>query len=384
MMKNFFKMFTSEQKNALFLLCILIISIFFSNTYTNLYNNIIYYPVQLNLYYITLDFTIHDCINEFLMTLFFFSVALEIKKEILFGSLKNFKQQALPLLCAITGSIFPMIIYYLFNCHDISAIQGVAVPVATDIVLALSLFSFFSKTLPDILRVFLITLSVADDLIGILIILCFYQPNIDIRYIFVILPVLFLLLFCNIKNIVSLPLYMFNGLLLWFFCYKLGIHPTCSGILLSSFVPLETKSYNLIELKLKPYINQLIIPLFIFSNCNISVRHMNYSMMIHPIFLGVTLGLFTGKSLAIYITVVICIKLRIFSLPTNVRLKHYYFLSLFCGIGFTMSTFIALISFTDNLYYLTITKAGIITGSLLSILTILLLRCLNKKLNLFS
>ena len=370
---NFALLFHEAVNKGLLLFSSAVFAIIIANTqFSDLYNNFIGQSLKISLGNKHFALSIHEWVNDFLMSIFFLAVGMEIKREIIDGHLKTKEQKILPVVSACFGVIFPVLIYIAFNFKDDIAMQAWATPAATDIAFALGVFAIFGKRLPTTLRVFLTALAIIDDLIAVIIIALFYSAPLKLEYFEGIMLCCLLLYLFNKAKLPSLGPYLFVGIFMWYFFFKSGIHSTIAGVLLGFFIPLKVSNDNYplkrLERILTPHVQYLILPLFAFSNSGINLSGIHFGTLLHPIVLGIVFGLFVGKTIGISCSVHILQKLRIISMPQNVGMKHFYFVSLLCGIGFTMSLFIGLIAFENHPIYLEFAKVGIILGSILSTL----------------
>jgi NhaA family Na+:H+ antiporter len=314
--------------------------------------------------------SIHHWINDLLMSIFFLIVGMEIKREMSDGHLVTKEQRILPIVAASFGVAFPVLIYIAFNFQDDIAMKAWAAPATTDIAFALGVFAIFGRKLPATLRVFLTALAIIDDLIAVIIIALFYSGPLQLFY-FLPIALCYMLLYLLAKyKVASLISYLLIGIFMWYFFFQSGIHPTISGVLLGMFIPMKDSSNKSplknLERILTPYSAYLILPLFAFSNSGIDFSNVTFGSLLHPVVLGIIFGLLIGKTFGISLSVHLLQKLRIVSLPNNIKMKHFYYVSILCGIGFTMSLFIALIAFELHSEYLEFAKIGIIFGSILA------------------
>ncbi|WHQ47160.1 MAG: Na+/H+ antiporter NhaA [Candidatus Midichloria sp.] len=314
--------------------------------------------------------SIREWINELLMAIFFFSVGMEIKRELMVGHLSKNDQRILPLVGAIGGVIFPIIIFILFNKNYEINMRGWAIPAATDIAFTLGVLALCGKGLPVALRVFLIALTIIDDLIAVLIIAFFYTDSLQLQYLwYVSLCVVFLAILCN-KKIFFSPIYLVTGIIIWGLIMASGIHATIAGVIIGLLIPITatdgSKPIENIEKNLYPLVAYIIVPIFAFANSGVNLSSLSWKVFCNPIVLGITLGLFVGKQLGIFGTVYFLLKTKIASLPENINLKQFYSITIICGIGFTMSLFIGILAFDEVEKYMSMVKIGVLSGSLLS------------------
>ncbi|MDJ0622369.1 MAG: Na+/H+ antiporter NhaA [Desulfocapsaceae bacterium] len=351
-------------------------------------------------------------VNEALMTIFFLTVGLEIKREMLVGDLSDPKRAALPIAAALGGMIVPALFYVFFN-FGADSLSGWGIPMATDIAFSLAVLSTLGKRVPFGLRLFLTAFAIADDLGAILVIALFYTPAIDVYYLFAAgLLCIALYLLNRFWVLHTLP-YFIVGILLWYAVAHAGLHATISGVILAMFIPasgryntdifirmvqdrlakmhcdddkcgktiMENRQHLIavqeielackevatplqrLEHSLSSWVGFLVLPLFALSNAGVVLNSIDLSVAIfHPVTLGVALGLAIGKPIGIFSFTYLVTKLLKTSLIQGVTWRHILGASCFGGIGFTMSLFISGLSFATP-EYLEYAKIGIITGS---------------------
>lgn len=300
-----------------------------------------------------LNFTrdVHFWINDGLMAIFFLLVGLEIKRELLEGELSDFKKSSLPILSALGGMIVPAAIYALFNYGGLGA-NGWGIPMATDIAFAVAILSILGKRIPLSLKIFLTALAIVDDLGAILVIAVFYTQSLAFNYLFYSLIVLIILYLLNISRVKSIMMYVPFGILLWYFIYKSGIHATIAGVLFAFMIP-TNKGKNMSPLEqlehiLNKPVSFLIMPLFALSNTDIIFNAESWQALRNPIGVGIIGGLVFGKVTGIVSFAYLSIKFKLSSLPTGANWKQLIGAGFLGGIGFTMSIFIALLSFPET------------------------------------
>lgn len=288
-------------------------------------------------------------INDGLMAIFFLLVGLEIKREIVEGELSSFKQASLPVLAAIGGVMVPALIYFIFNAGETTA-SGWGIPMATDIAFALGILSLLGNRVPNGLKIFLAALAIVDDLMAILVIAIFYSTELHLTYLMYAGGMFALQIAFNrfgVKNIIA---YIIPGIVMWYFIHHSGIHATIAGVLTALTLPTtedDTESpLEKLEHMLAQPVNFLIMPLFAIANTNISFESGMVSGLASNLGFGIVLGLFIGKPVGIFIMSWLSVKLKIAQLPEETTWTHVLGLGLLGGIGFTMSIFIALLSFT--------------------------------------
>lgn len=303
-------------------------------------------------------------INDGLMAVFFFLVALELKREVIKGHLSSIDRVLLPGIAAIGGIVVPALIFYFFNRNDDVAVTGWAIPAATDIAFALGMLSLCAKKVPTWAKLFLLSLAILDDLAAIIIIALFYTDNISVTaLIFAVIGLMGLTILKQRKT-KSLFAYILIGFFLWVAVLKSGVHATLAGVMTAFFIPVSKKTQEL-EHNLHPWVAFGILPLFAFSNTGINLTGMSMEWILHPVTLGCALGLFVGKQLGVFLFAAIPIYFKKIPMPKGGDYKTIYGLAALSGIGFTMSLFISSLSYGDvSLSLLLKSRTGIIIGSL--------------------
>ena len=289
--------------------------------------------------------TVHHWVNDGLMAAFFLLVGLEIKRELLDGELASPRKAALPLVAALGGVVLPAVIYISFNA-GLPSMTGWAIPMATDIAFSLGILSMLGRRVPASLKIFLTALAVIDDLFAIVIIAVFYTHQLAATYLIYAGIVLVGLFLMNRFGILTWWLYVLAGLLLWFFVLKSGIHATLAGVMLALCIPsdiLEDMEHALT----KP-VNYLILPVFALANTAISFSSVSLSDFFTPLSLGIMIGLVFGKTFGIFSFTYLGVKSKLCDLSSDIQWSDVVGMGAIAGIGFTMSIFISLLSFTDR------------------------------------
>jgi NhaA family Na+:H+ antiporter len=313
-------------------------------------------------------------INDGLMAIFFFLVGLELKREVLEGELSKPSQIVLPAIGALGGMSIPALIYAFFNRNDPIALNGWAIPAATDIAFALGVLASLGNRVPTSLKIFLLTLAIFDDLGAIIIIAVFYTSDLSILSLLIAAMFVLALFTLNRKDVRSITAYVLIGIALWVAVLKSGVHATLAGVLLALFIPHkgkvdESSLVKRLEHDLHPAVAFGILPIFAFANAGVPLAGLTMNSFFQPISLGIILGLFIGNQIGIFGFTWLAIKLGLAQLPTSVRWIHMYGVSFVCGIGFTMSLFISSLAFEHSgTDYGVIVRLGILTGSILSAL----------------
>ncbi|WP_412468213.1 Na+/H+ antiporter NhaA [Pedobacter sp. KLB.chiD] len=314
------------------------------------------------------NYSILAWINDGFMAIFFLLVGLEIKRELLEGELSSLKSAALPVIAALGGMLVPALIYTLFNKGTETA-GGWGIPMATDIAFALAIIALLGKNVPPSLKIFLAALAIVDDLGAILVIAVFYTQQIHFEYLAMAGGVLVLLALMNYFGVKQLMFYLIPGVFLWYCIHHSGIHATIAGVLLAFTIPTnetdEESPLEKLEHALTTPVNYLIMPVFALANTNITFQKEMLTGLVSPLGLGIITGLFAGKTIGVSVFSWLAVKLKWAELPTGAGWKHLLGLGMLAGIGFTMSIFIALLSFSDALH-VSEAKFAILTASVLS------------------
>ena len=312
-------------------------------------------------------------VNDGLMAVFFFLIGLEIKREVMEGELSSVSQIVLPAVGALGGMIIPASIYIWMNRGDPIALDGWAIPVATDIAFALALLSVFGNRVPTALKVFLLTLAIFDDLAAIVIIAIFYSGDLSLGALLIGAIALIIAIIMNKTGVTRTSGYILLGVVLWIAVLKSGVHATLAGVVIAFCIPMRDKQGNSplsdLEHDLHSPVVFVILPLFAFANAGLSLAGLSIEDLAHPVTLGVISGLFIGKALGILGFVGLGVALRFVQIPKDVNWIQLLGVAFACGIGFTMSLFIAGLAFehgSDDYY--SGDRLGILVGSILSAL----------------
>lgn len=367
--------------------------------------------------------TLMAVINDFLMAIFFLSVGLEIKREIRVGELSTREKALLPIIGACGGMIVPVLLFWLTCPGDAAMQRGLAIPMATDIAFSLGVLSVFSKRVPIGLKVFLAALAVADDLGGIIVIALFYSSDIDFLYLALSAACVAVMVLANILKVRRKAFYVTIGLVLWYMMLNSGIHATIAGVIVAFCVPatlkkgtghyLERNRQNInkfpvidvdeqhnavvltneqihtlksiesaadkmisplqdLEDNLHFLINYLVIPLFAFANAGIDLSGMSLGSLFSGVSLSVIIGLVLGKFLGVFSFSWLAVRMKIVALPAGATWKAFASVCVVCGIGFTVSMFIADLSYAglgaQGVALLNEAKLGVLCGSVISAL----------------
>ena len=310
-------------------------------------------------------------VNDGLMAVFFFLIGLEVKREFMEGELSSLSQIVLPGAGAFGGMIVPASIYVWFNWGNAAALDGWAIPVATDIAFALALLSVFGSRVPTTLKVFLLTLAIFDDLAAIIIIAIFYSGDLSISALLVGATALVIAMVMNRLGVTRVSAYILLGIVLWIAVLKSGIHATLAGVLIALCIPIRDKNNHSplreLEHDLHGPVALVILPIFAFANAGLSLSGISIDDITHPVTMGIISGLLIGKPFGVFLFVGLALAFRSVRLPNGVTWAQLLGVSFACGIGFTMSLFIAGLAFEHGSgdFYGS-DRIGILVGSILS------------------
>lgn len=404
--------FKKDSATGILLILATLLALIVANTPLRVfYESIMHLKFNLGFDNLYISQSLHHWVNDGLMALFFLLVGLEIKSELKFGRLRSFKSAVFPVVAAISGAIFPALIFFAFN-RGTEYIDGWAIPMATDIAFVIGILAILGSRIPSWAKVFITTIAVVDDLIAVLVIAFFYTDQIYWPSLGIALGCTIVLLIFNFRKVNKLTPYLFVGFILWWAVLSSGIHATIAGVILAFTIPLnreweldkiknfakrgfklflrakdvtlETTSsqahYFLektqremesplkrLERKLHGPVYFFIMPLFAFVNAGILFDSEILSQAFHiPITWGTIFGLLIGKPIGILFGIWILLKFFYKEMPSSKEVwKLFLGMSLLCGIGFTMSLFIVNLSFEDNLIREE-AKMGILIASLIS------------------
>lgn len=405
-----------EASGGILLIICTVIALFWANSpWSESYHHFWHTHLTVNLgNFLNLDYSVHHWINDGLMAIFFFTVGLEIKRELLVGELSSVQKASLPIAGALGGMIVPAILYTIFNIGGEGA-SGWGIPMATDIAFVVGMMALLGPRVPLTLKIFVLALAIADDIGAVLVIAIFYTAEISTTALIIAAIVLVILITLNKLGTKSLIPYTILGVILWLAFLKSGVHATIAGVLLAFTIPAVSryntnkfsekvkqliKSFDAtgdhwknvlnnserqhdvlaieescekiltplqrFEHNLHPWVSFFIIPIFALANAGVTLAGLDIlDSLFSPVSIGIIAGLFIGKQLGIFAFSFIAVKLKLASLPEGVNWKNLYGAGILAGIGFTMSLFIAGLAFNTPAL-LDLSKIGILTGSLLS------------------
>jgi len=399
----------------LLIICTVIALVWANSPWSDSYHHLWHTYINIDIgNLLNLNYSLHHWINDGLMAIFFFTVGLEIKRELLVGELSSMQKASLPIAGAIGGMVVPAILYVIFNSGGQGA-DGWGIPMATDIAFVVGIMALLGSRIPLTLKIFVLALAIADDIGAVLVIAIFYTAEISTTALIIAGVVLILLIILNRLGTKSLIAYTLLGIILWLAFLKSGIHATIAGVLLAFTIPAssryDTKKFSKkvkelmnkfdsigqhgenvlsdsdrqtdvmaieesckkiltplqrFEHGLHPWVAFFIIPVFALANAGVTLAGLDiFNALFSPISLGIIIGLFIGKQVGIFAFSFFAVKMKFASLPGGVNWKNLYGAGVLAGIGFTMSLFIAGLAFSDPAL-LDLSKIGVLTGSLLS------------------
>ncbi|BFO67215.1 MULTISPECIES: Na+/H+ antiporter NhaA [Chryseobacterium] len=348
----FKKFFNNSQSSGIILIFCVLISLLIANS-SAAENFQHFLDQEVGTHLFGLEYPVSIWINDGLMAVFFLLVGLEIKRELVEGELSSFKNASLPIFAAVGGMLVPAVIYSIFNTGTEYS-NGWGIPMATDIAFSLAIISMLGKKIPNSIKIFLAALAIVDDLGAILVIAIFYTEQIHWSYLLLSFGVTALLFILNFLKVTKTIFYIIPGLFLWYFLHHSGIHATIAGVLLAFSIPTNASNVEIsplekLEHQLHIPVSFLIMPIFALTNTNITFSSEMVAGVTSTLGLGIICGLVLGKLIGINLFSLIAIKLKLSSLPQNSNWLQMIGVGLLAGIGFTMSIFIALLSFKGEI-----------------------------------
>ncbi len=311
--------------------------------------------------------------NDGLMALFFLLVGLEIKRELLVGALSTPSSRVLPAAAALAGMLVPAAIYFGLTMNDPAVQRGWAIPAATDIAFALAVIAALGSRVPPQLRVFLTAVAIIDDLGAIIVIGAFYTPQLHVALLGVAAAGILVLAAFNRLGVRHLAPYIVGGIGVWFAVHASGVHATLAGVAVALTIPMRGRNgatgrgpLDRLEHALAPLVAFVVVPIFGFANAGIPIARDFASQVAAPIPLAIIAALVIGKQMGVFGTVRLLAMGQIAVPPPGVTWRQMHGASLLCGIGFTMSLFIAGLAFGTGSANETMAKMGILIGSFLS------------------
>lgn len=371
--KHLQRFFSSDASGGIVLIIAAALAMVMANTSvtSGLYHSFLETPVQLRVGALEINKNMLLWINDALMAVFFLLIGLEVKRELIQGSLASRRQAVFPVIAALGGMIVPALVYLAFNAQDPVAREGWAIPAATDIAFALGVLALLGSRVPTALKIFLMALAIIDDLGAIVIIALFYTHDLSMLSLGVAAAAIAVLVALNLSGVRRTGIYILVGAVLWTAVLKSGVHATLAGVIVGFMIPLEEKHgkspAKALEHVLHPWVAFMILPLFAFANAGVSLQGVTLAGLTSLLPLGIMAGLFIGKPLGISLFCWLALKLKWASLPEGTTCKQIMAVGILCGIGFTMSIFIATLAFGSvDPALINWAKLGILIGSVLS------------------
>ena len=374
-LQEFFRL---EAAGGILLIAAAVLAMVMANSpLSSLYDSFRELPVQVRIGELNLAKPLLLWINDGLMAIFFLLVALEIKREVLSGQLSSRAQLIQPLLCAVAGVAFPALIYVAVNRDDPVAMQGWAIPAATDIAFALGILSLLGSRAPVAMKLLLSTIAVIDDLAAIIIIALFYTSDLSTGALISAGIAIAMMVVLNRRGVRSLTPYLLLGTVVWVCVLKSGVHATLAGVVTGLLIPHVDKSNAIddeiehsplesLEHALHPWVAYGILPVFAFANAGLVLSGVALSDVLAPVPLGIALGLVLGKPIGIVLAAVFGHVTGLARFGDGLGFKAIVGLGLLCGIGFTMSLFIASLAFERQPALADSSVLGVLTASVIA------------------
>ncbi|REJ82118.1 MAG: Na+/H+ antiporter NhaA [Acidobacteria bacterium] len=366
--------FAQESAAGVLLMVAAVLAVMVANSpLSRFYDLLLSTPVSLSVGDFAIDKPLLLWVNDGLMAIFFLLVGLELKRECVEGELSQRSNVILPGVGAIGGMLFPAGFYLAFNHGDPVAAQGWAIPAATDIAFALGVLSLLGSRVPTSLKVFVTTLAIFDDVGAILIIAFFYTANISLTALLTAAGCIVLLVAMNARGVVRQSPYLLVGLVMWTALLKSGVHATLAGVMLGLTVPMRCRRdptnspVKTLEHDLHSIVAYFVLPVFAFCNAGLRLTDTGLDDLLHPVPLGIAMGLFFGKQIGVFLCCWIAVAAGWTRLPRGMSYPVLYGAAALTGIGFTMSLFIGSLAFEETgVDLLFDERLGIIVGSLAS------------------
>jgi len=384
--KDFLK---KDASSGILLIFVTLLALILQNSaLSHLYTSFLHTPVEIRFGHLHIAKPLLLWVNDGLMAIFFFVIGLEVKREVMEGHLSSFSQIILPGIAALGGMIVPALIFVAFNNGEVFAMNGWAIPTATDIAFSLGILSLLGNRVPISLKIFLMALAIIDDLGAIVIIALFYTSELSTVSISIALVALIVLFIMNKLKVARQAAYILVGIILWVSVLKSGVHATLAGVALAFMIPLHSKDEqgkifsmaHHMEHSLHYWVAFFILPLFAFVNAGVDLRGISLEEMGGSVPLGIMVGLFIGKQVGVFGFSWLAIKSGIATLPKDATWMTLYGVAVLTGIGFTMSLFVDSLAYNDTKIFHFSDKLAILLGSLFSgVLGYFILKKASKK-----
>lgn len=338
----------------------------------DLYHDVLEYHLKIGLGDVAITETVEAWVNDALMTLFFFVVGLEIKRELVEGELRDPKTAALPVIAAGGGMVVPALIFAVLNLGD-DTIRGWGIPVATDIAFAVGMLALLGRRVPGSLKIFLLTLAIADDIGGILVIALFYTETLSGPWLAGAVAGLLVIWGMQKAGVKSIAPYLVVGFGVWLATFESGIHATIAGVILGLMTPVAPvggrRVLHKLEHRLHPWTSFAIIPIFALANAGLELSGEALGEAYRSrVTWGIILGLVVGKTIGVTAATLLAARFDLGRLPRAVTTRHVIGVGMLAGIGFTVALFIANLSFPSTLHpeLLENARVGVLTGSVVA------------------
>ena len=362
-----------ESAGGILLVAAAVLAMLIANSpFDGIYESLVDLPVEIRIGNFEIAKPLLLWINDGLMALFFLMIGLELKREIVEGQLSDRRQASLPAFAALGGMLVPAAIYAWINWGDEVAIEGWAIPAATDIAFTLAILSLLGNRVPASLRLLLVSIAIFDDVGAIVIIAVFYTDNLSLTALLTAGACVAVLYLLNRRGTMEKVPYLLVGAVMWAAVLKSGVHATLAGMILAFFIPIrdsekEASPLHELEHDLHTAVAFAILPIFAFANAGISLKGVSWDYLLHPVPLGIASGLFLGKQAGVLAFSWVAVRTGLSRLPDGLNWLNIYGTGLLCGVGFTMSLFIGSLAFENTgVNLLFDERLGIIAGSLLS------------------
>ncbi|CAM2878457.1 Na+/H+ antiporter NhaA [Glaesserella parasuis] len=371
MIQHIRKFLQLESASGILLLAFAMLAMLFANTpLKDLYFDFLSMPVSIQIGLFSIHKPLLMWVNDGFMAVFFVLIGLEVKREMMVGAISSYQRAIFPAIGALGGMIVPALVFTLINSDSPEFQQGWAIPMATDIAFALGVLGLLGKRVPFALKIFLLALAIIDDLGAIVVIAIFFSHELSTTALISAVIAITALIIMNRMRVTAICAYMVVGLILWASVLKSGVHATLAGVIIGFCVPLKGKNGEEplahFEHILAPWCSFVILPLFAFSNAGVSLAGMSLSTLFSPLTMGVALGLLVGKTLGVFSFSFLAVKLGIAQLSEGMNFKQIFAVSILCGIGFTMSMFLAGLAFGGDEadgQFISLARLGILIGS---------------------
>ncbi|MDO9945888.1 Na+/H+ antiporter NhaA [Glaesserella parasuis] len=375
MIQHIRKFLQLESASGILLLAFAMLAMLFANTpLKDLYFDFLSMPVSIQIGLFSIHKPLLMWVNDGFMAVFFVLIGLEVKREMMVGAISSYQRAIFPAIGALGGMIVPALVFTLINSDSPEFQQGWAIPMATDIAFALGVLGLLGKRVPFALKIFLLALAIIDDLGAIVVIAIFFSHELSTTALISAVIAITALIIMNRMRVTAICAYMVVGLILWASVLKSGVHATLAGVIIGFCVPLKGKNGEEplahFEHILAPWCSFVILPLFAFSNAGVSLAGMSLSTLFSPLTMGVALGLLVGKTLGVFSFSFLAVKLGIAQLSEGINFKQIFAVSILCGIGFTMSMFLAGLAFGEDEadgQFISLARLGILIGSGISV-----------------